>query len=105
MGNAFLDLVIDGADEFDPDNNLIKGGGGALLQEKIVARSAKRFIVITDASKEVETLGKFPLPVEIVKFGLAEQPCGILRKFSWIMICEPSLGSWKRGYFWTWQMR
>ncbi len=63
-----LDLVIDGADEFDPDNNLIKGGGGALLQEKIVAQSAKRFIVITDASKEVKTLGKFPLPVEIVKF-------------------------------------
>ena len=63
-----LDLVIDGADEFDSDNNLIKGGGGALLQEKIVAQSAKRFIVITDASKEVETLGKFPLPVEIVKF-------------------------------------
>ena len=63
-----LDLVIDGADEFDSDNNLIKGGGGALLQEKIVAQSAKRFIVITDSSKEVSTLGKFPLPVEVVKF-------------------------------------
>ena len=65
----FLDLVIDGADEFDFEHNLIKGGGGALLQEKIVARSAKRFIVITDKSKEVEDLGKFPLPVEIVRFG------------------------------------
>ena len=63
-----LDLVIDGADEFDLQNNLIKGGGGALLQEKITAQLAERFIVITDASKEVETLGKFPLPVEIVRF-------------------------------------
>ncbi len=65
----FLDLVIDGADEFDFEHNLIKGGGGALLQEKIVARSAERFVVITDKSKEVETLGKFPLPVEVVRFG------------------------------------
>ena len=63
-----LDLVIDGTDEFDDNHNLIKGGGGALLQEKIVAYSAKRFIVITDSSKEVSTLGKFPLPVEVVKF-------------------------------------
>ncbi len=63
-----LDLVIDGADEFDSQNNLIKGGGGALLQEKITAQLAERFIVITDASKEVETLGKFPLPVEVVRF-------------------------------------
>ncbi len=63
-----LDLVIDGADEFDLRNNLIKGGGGALLQEKMTARSAKKFIVITDSSKEVSTLGKFPLPVEVVKF-------------------------------------
>ncbi len=63
-----LDLVIDGADEFDLHNNLIKGGGGALLQEKMTARSAKKFIVITDSSKEVSTLGRFPLPVEIVQF-------------------------------------
>ncbi len=66
---APLDLVIDGADEFSFKHNLIKGGGGALLQEKITARSAKRFIVITDSSKEVENLGKFPLPVEVVRFG------------------------------------
>ncbi len=65
---APLDLVIDGADEFDINNNLIKGGGGALLQEKIVAQSAERFIIITDSSKEVSTLGRFPLPVEIVQF-------------------------------------
>ncbi|MGU9963487.1 MAG: ribose-5-phosphate isomerase RpiA [Candidatus Halichondribacter symbioticus] len=63
-----LNLVIDGADEFDTYHNLIKGGGGALLQEKMTARSAARFIVITDASKEVERLGAFPLPVEIVRF-------------------------------------
>lgn len=64
-----LDLVIDGADEFDPEMTLIKGGGGALLQEKIVAAAADRMIVITDASKRVEKLGAFPLPVEIVRFG------------------------------------
>ena len=64
----FLDLVIDGADEFDPAHNLIKGGGGALLQEKMTARSAKKFIVITDASKAVDALGAFPLPVEVVQF-------------------------------------
>ena len=64
-----LDLAIDGTDEFDPEHNLIKGGGGALLREKIVAHTAKRFIVITDASKEVKTLGKFSLPVVVVKFG------------------------------------
>ncbi len=63
-----LHLVVDGADEFDSQNNLIKGGGGALLQEKITARSADQFIVITDSSKFVERLGAFPLPVEIVRF-------------------------------------
>ena len=61
-----LDLCIDGADEFDPDLNLIKGGGGALLREKIVASAAKRFVVIADASKRVACLGAYPLPVEIV---------------------------------------
>lgn len=64
-----LDVVIDGADEFDPDLNLIKGGGGALLQEKLVACSAADMIVISDDSKEVSTLGRFPLPVEVVQFG------------------------------------
>ena len=64
-----LDLVIDGADEADADLNLIKGGGGALLREKIVAASGARMIVIADDSKYVERLGAFPLPVEVVSFG------------------------------------
>lgn len=65
----WLDLTIDGADEFDSELNLIKGAGGALLWEKIVATASDRMIVISDVSKEVETLGAFPLPVEVVPFG------------------------------------
>jgi ribose 5-phosphate isomerase A len=65
----WLDLTIDGADEFDPGLNLIKGGGGALLQEKIVATASDQVVVIADASKEVDALGRFPLPVEVVRFG------------------------------------
>lgn len=65
----WLDLTIDGADEFDGDLNLIKGGGGALLQEKIVATASDRMIVIADIGKEVESLGAFPLPVEMIPFG------------------------------------
>ncbi len=64
-----LDLAIDGADEIGPGLSLIKGGGGALLREKIVATSAKRFVVIADAGKVVAALGAFPLPIEIVTFG------------------------------------
>lgn len=64
-----LDLTIDGADEFDPNLQLIKGGGGALLREKVVASISKRLIIITDERKQVEVLGKFPLPVEVVRFG------------------------------------
>ena len=64
-----LDLVIDGADEFDPDLHLIKGGGGALLREKIVAESSGSMIVVADASKKVETLGNFPLPIEVNPYG------------------------------------
>jgi ribose 5-phosphate isomerase A len=65
-----LDLTIDGADEFDSKLRLIKGGGGALLREKIVAAASRRMIVIADSSKAVATLGKFPLPVEVVRFGV-----------------------------------
>ncbi|MGQ0671873.1 MAG: ribose-5-phosphate isomerase RpiA [Hyphomicrobium sp.] len=65
-----LDLTIDGADELDGDLRLIKGGGGALLREKIVATASERMIVVADASKKVATLGAFPLPVEVVRFGV-----------------------------------
>lgn len=66
----FLDLTVDGADEVDGELRLIKGGGGALLREKIVATASERMVVIADFSKKAETLGGFPLPVEVVKFGL-----------------------------------
>lgn len=65
----WLDVTIDGADEFDSELSLIKGGGGALLHEKIVATASDKMIVITDAAKEVKTLGAFALPVEVVPFG------------------------------------
>jgi ribose 5-phosphate isomerase A len=65
-----LDLYIDGADEVDPQLNLIKGGGGAMLREKIVASSARRFICVVDSTKMVQTLGKFPLPLEVIQMAL-----------------------------------
>jgi ribose 5-phosphate isomerase A len=64
-----ISLTIDGADEADPQLDLIKGGGGALLQEKIVAAASEQFIVVVDNSKLVQQLGKFPLPVEVISFG------------------------------------
>lgn len=64
-----LDLTVDGADEFDSEFRLIKGGGGALLFEKIVASSSRYMVVVADESKKVKTLGKFPLPVEVMRFG------------------------------------
>jgi len=64
-----LALTIDGADEIDPQGQLIKGGGGALLKEKIVASASDELIIIADSSKLVQQLGKFPLPVEVVSFG------------------------------------
>ncbi|MDP1869664.1 ribose-5-phosphate isomerase RpiA [Bradyrhizobium sp.] len=66
-----LDLTVDGADEIDAALNLIKGGGGALLREKIVATASDRMIVIADDTKWVDVLGRFPLPVEVIPFGLA----------------------------------
>ena len=65
-----LDVYVDGADEMGPGLALIKGGGGALLREKIVASAAERFVVVVDASKVVSRLGRFPLPVEVVKMAL-----------------------------------
>ena len=67
---SFLDLTVDGADEIDKELRLVKGGGGALLREKIVATASDRMIVIADETKFVTNLGAFPLPVEVVAFGL-----------------------------------
>ena len=77
-----LDLTVDGADEIDPSLNLIKGGGGALLREKIVAAASDRMIVIADDSKWVEVLGRFPLPVEVIPFGLAATRRAIGKAFA-----------------------
>lgn len=66
-----IDVDVDGADEIDPQFRLVKGGGGALLREKIVAAASKRVVVIADDTKWVETLGAFPLPVEVTRFGFA----------------------------------
>jgi len=66
-----LDMTVDGADEIGPDLSLIKGGGGALLREKIVAAASGRMVVIADDTKWVPVLGKFPLPIEVMPFGLA----------------------------------
>jgi len=66
-----IDITIDGADEIDPHLNLIKGGGGALLREKVVASASKKMVVISDSSKLVPVLGKFPLPVEVISFACA----------------------------------
>src|SRR3978361_966507 len=77
-----LDLTIDGADEIDPSLNLIKGGGGALLREKIVAAASDRMIVIADDSKWVDVLGRFPLPVEVIPFGLAATQRAMAKAFA-----------------------
>jgi ribose 5-phosphate isomerase A len=63
-----IDVTIDGADEFDPALNLIKGGGGAMLREKVVASASKQLVIVTDSSKQVPVLGRFPLPVEVIGF-------------------------------------
>ncbi|WP_454618418.1 ribose-5-phosphate isomerase RpiA [Bradyrhizobium cenepequi] len=77
-----LDLTIDGADEVDHALNLIKGGGGALLREKIVAAASDRMIVIADDSKWVDALGRFPLPIEVIPFGLAATRAAIAKAFA-----------------------
>src|ERR1700748_1207568 len=77
-----LDLTVDGADEIDHALNLIKGGGGALLREKIVAAASDRMIVIADDSKWVKKLGRFPLPIEVIPFGLAATWRAVERAFA-----------------------
>jgi ribose 5-phosphate isomerase A len=77
-----LDLAVDGADEVDGELRLIKGGGGALLREKIVANAAAKFIVIVDEAKLVGTLGAFPLPVEVVPFGMGATVRAVERALS-----------------------
>jgi ribose 5-phosphate isomerase A len=88
-----LDLAIDGADEIGPGLALIKGGGGALLREKLVARAARRFVVIADASKRVEVLGRFPLPIEVVPFAWEVTS----RKVAEVSNAEPQLRRDERG--------
>jgi ribose 5-phosphate isomerase A len=77
-----LDITIDGADEVDPALDLIKGGGGALLREKIVAAASDRMIVIADDTKWVDALGRFPLPVEVIPFGLGATRRAMERAFA-----------------------
>ncbi|HET6839475.1 MAG TPA: ribose-5-phosphate isomerase RpiA [Bradyrhizobium sp.] len=77
-----LDLTVDGADEVDPSLELIKGGGGALLREKIVAAASDAMIVIADETKWVDALGRFPLPIEIIPFGLKATQRAIARAFA-----------------------
>lgn len=77
-----LDMTVDGADEIDSEFNLIKGGGGALLREKIVAAASDRMIVIADDTKWVPTLGRFPLPIEVIPFGLGATRRAIEKAFA-----------------------
>jgi ribose 5-phosphate isomerase A len=81
-----LDLTVDGADEIGPDLALIKGGGGALLREKIVASTSAHMIVIADDSKLVPALGAFPLPIEIVPFGMAATMMAIGHALEWLAL-------------------
>lgn len=72
-GDLHLDLTIDGADEIDGNHNLIKGGGGALLREKLIAEASARLVIVADISKRVNCLGNYPLPVEVLPFGWQRQ--------------------------------
>jgi ribose 5-phosphate isomerase A len=88
-----LDLDVDGADEVDPALNMIKGGGGCLLREKIVARASKRMVVIVDRAKLVPALGRFPLPVEVDRFGWRLTAGHVAGALMDIGTCEPKLGA------------
>jgi ribose 5-phosphate isomerase A len=89
-----LPFTIDGADEIDPQGQLIKGGGGALLKEKIVAAASDELIIIADNSKLVQQLGKFPLPVEIVSFGYKQ----VTQKIKKTGFCKRTTLRKKNGY-------
>src|SRR6201987_645134 len=84
-----LDLTVDGADEIGPDLSLIKGGGGALLWEKIVATASARMVVIADRSKMVTTLGRFPVPIEVVPFGFTATERAINKAISAVQQVGP----------------
>ena len=84
-----LDLTVDGADQVDPKLRLIKGGGGALLREKIVAAASKRMVVIANSTKLTPRLGAFPLPIEVVPFGLAATRRHIERAFVQLGLAGP----------------
>jgi ribose 5-phosphate isomerase A len=90
-----LDLTVDGADEIAPDLSLVKGGGGALLREKIVAAASARMIVIADQTKLVAALGRFPLPIEVAPFGLAATRQAIERSIAALQ--RPGRLSLRRG--------
>ena len=82
-----LDIVIDGADEYDPQFQLIKGGGAALLREKIVAQESSSMVVVADDRKRVETLGAFPLPIEVTRFSCS----ATVRALSRLLDCRVNL--------------
>jgi ribose 5-phosphate isomerase A len=88
--HSFLDMTVDGADEIDPEFRLIKGGGGALLFEKIVASSSRFVVTIADETKQVKKLGKFPLPVEVVPFGVKATAWKLERAFKMVGL-EPKM--------------
>lgn len=94
--NDVIDLAIDGADELDTSGNLIKGGGGSLLREKIIDYASRRFYVLIDESKLVAQLGKFPLPVEIVPFAYQ-----LTMRFIEELGCQPTIRKFNDNVFST----
>ncbi|OIV35452.1 ribose 5-phosphate isomerase A [Mangrovactinospora gilvigrisea] len=86
-----LDLTIDGADEVDPDGNMLKGGGGSLLWERIVAGASDRMVAMVDPSKTVERLGAFPLAIEVVRFGWESTRASLERTLAALGHPEPKL--------------